>query len=152
PGAQRGNDAKGQKLQDTVATDLAHALMWKAVLDFGRPEDVSRRQLLERFERILRLFPDSQHVPRARATAEMLRRMLKEDGEYATKRKAGKPFDRLTKAEQIADLIFRLSDQFGRQWGEPGGVEIFDFKGGPGNTPADQLVQYGYDAVPQLLA
>ncbi len=139
--------APGRTVQDKVAGDLAHALMWQAILDFGNPK-ISRAQFLERFEHIARNFPDSEHHKRARETADLLKTMIREDAGYAKKRQAGKPFEKLSKKEQIAELIFRLRDQNGRQWGQPGSCDIFNDKE---NSPAHQLRKMGLDAVPQLI-
>jgi hypothetical protein len=149
----RGTKARArQTLQQAVADDIAHKEMWQAVLDFEDPA-ISRAQLLERFERIVRNYPDSEHVARARETAALLRQMGKEDAEHAARRKAGKPFEQLSKTGQIADLIFQLRDQNGHQRSQPGWCDIFDFDflGRQKDTPAHQLVKFGYDAVPQLI-
>jgi hypothetical protein len=151
-GNQRGRNSGGQPepLPQAVAGDIAHAEMWRAVLDFGAP-GVSRRQLLERFERLVRNYPESEHAARAVETADLLRKMVKEDTEHAAKRQAGKPFEQLSKKEQIAELIFQLRDQNGHQWDQPGACDIFLTRDGKEDTPAHRLVKYGFDAVPQLI-
>jgi hypothetical protein len=62
----------------------------------------------------------------------------------------------MTTEERVAELIFRLREQNGQQWSQPGSCDIFihdrfgDRKGQ--KSPAQQLVEIGYDAVPQLIA
>jgi hypothetical protein len=137
-------------LQEKVADDLAYIEMWRAVLAFGNPQ-VPRRELNERFERIVKNFPKSQYHARARETAVLLKQMIQEDEEHAARRKKGKPFDQLTKKEQIAELIFQLRDQPGHQFMQPGWCDIFMTFAGGKDTPAHRLVDIGYDAVPQLV-
>jgi hypothetical protein len=50
----------------------------------------------------------------------------------------------------VAELIFRLRDQNGRQSGQPGACDIFET--GTEDSPAHRLVKIGYDAVPQLIS
>lgn len=152
PGRQWGpaEARPAQSLQEGVARDIAHAEMWRAVLDFGDP-GVSCRQLLERFDRLVRNYPESEHAARAVETADLLRRMVKEDAEHAAKRRAGRPFEQLSRKEQIAELIFQLRDQNGRQWSQPGHCDIFLTRGDKEDSPAHRLVRYGFDAIPQLI-
>jgi hypothetical protein len=143
------NDPPTQPLRRLVADDLAHTEMWRAVVAFGDPA-VSRAQLLERFERITKNYPNSEHRKRARETALVLRRMIKEGAAHAAKQPAG-PFERLGKEEQIAELIFQLRDQNGHQYTQPGACDIFDTLNDKKDTPAHRLIDWGYDAVPQLI-
>ena len=62
-----------------------------------------------------------------------------------------KPFEQLSKKEQIAELIFQLRDQNGHQFSQPGSCDIFDPISVKQDTPAHRLVKMGYDAVPQLI-
>jgi hypothetical protein len=157
PAETRGRDRPAeQSFRQGLAVDIGHGQMWQAVLDFGHPS-VSRPQLLERFERIVRNYPQSEHVTRARETITLLKQMIKEDEEHAKKRAAGKPFEQLSKREQIEELIFQLRDQNGKQDSQPGSCDIFDdfdpeTRGRVDkDTPAHQLVKMGYDAIPQLI-
>lgn len=77
----------------------------------------------------------------------MLRQMIVEDNTHT---KQAQSFAEMTQEEQIAELIFQLRDQNGRQWGQPGTCDIFSDPRGE-NSPAEQLVQIGYPAVPQLI-
>jgi hypothetical protein len=136
-------------LRQLVAEDLAHTEMWRAVLAFGDPT-VPRTELLNRFERIVKNYPESEHHKRAGETAALLRRMLKEDAEHAARQPAG-PFEQLATQEQVAELIFQLRDQNGHQYFQPGDCDIFDTFSGKEDTPAHRLVAMAYEAVPQLI-
>jgi hypothetical protein len=144
-------DQPKRTFPQVVAADLAHAHMWRAVLDFGEPE-VSRPQLLEKFRHLVRHYPESEHIGSARETVALLEQMVQEDEEHGRRRHGGKPFVQLNKQEQIAELIFLLRDQNGQQWSQPGSCDIFLTRDGSEDTPAHQLVRMGYDAVPQLIA
>lgn len=128
---------------------LAHMRMWRAVLDFG---DLSftRPELLAEFERIVRDFPDSQHLDSAKGYVAQLQKMIAEDEEHA---RTARPLAQMSEQEKVREWIFRLRDQHGHQFGQPGGVEIFDHlsQPGTGDSPADQLVRLGFAAVPALI-
>lgn len=130
-----------------LVEDLAHMEMWRGVETFGNTE-VSREELLASFQRILEKFPGSPHIPQARATAEMLAKMIREDREHAATRANGPPFEELPRREQIAELLFQLRDQNGHQISQPGECNIFMTSKA---SAAHQLVAIGYDAVPQLI-
>lgn len=161
PDLQTGKQLLIEDLQEKIAEDISHAEMWRAVLAFSYPE-VSRKELLQRFRRIEKHFPKSRHAKRAKETADILAKMVKEDEAHAkTKRK---PFDKMTTKEQVAELIFQLRDQNGHQWSQPGSCDIFadprdgglfghafGEKGSDGGSPASQLVAIGYEAIPQLI-
>jgi hypothetical protein len=137
-----------QPLKQLVADDLAHTEMWRGILAFEDPA-IPRTELLKRFERIVKNYPESEHQERAKDTVALLQKMVKEDAEHAKEDR--KPFEQLGKKEQIAELIFQLRDQNGRQYMQPGACDIFDRLGGKEDTPAHRLVKMGYDAVPQLI-
>ena len=118
-----------------------------AVLKFGTPE-VSRAELLDEFRRFKKNFPDSQHIERAQDTAELLEQMVREDKEHAQLKQP--PFDEMTTEQQVAELIFQLRDQNGQQWGQPGSCDFFNDSRGA-ESPASQLLEIGFDAVPQLI-
>lgn len=133
-----------------LACDLAHAEMWTAVLKFGNPTE-SRERLRARFEHIVEHYPESKHVERAKEHAAQLATMVREDREHAERRQAGKPVAELTGDERIAELIFQLREQNGRQYAQPGACDIFHTGDDKQDSPAHQLVAIGYDAVPQLI-
>jgi hypothetical protein len=137
-----------QPLKQLVADDLAHTEMWRGILAFEDPA-IPRTELLKRFERIVKNYPDSKHQERAKDTVALLQKMVKEDTEHAKNDR--KPFEQLSKKDQIAELIFQLRDQNGHQFSQPGECDIFDRFGGKEDTPAHRLVKMGYDAVPQLI-
>lgn len=145
PDPRRGRgDADG--LLDQLKRDHAHTMMWRAVVNFGN-KDVKRPELLKQFEFVVKHFPDSEHHDRATKTIEMLRQMIAEDEEHA---KTAKAVDKLKGDELVAELIFRLRDQNGQQWSQPGSCNIFLDERGE-ESPADRLVALGFDAVPLLI-
>ncbi|MFT3883683.1 MAG: hypothetical protein QM703_29045 [Gemmatales bacterium] len=84
--------------------------------------------------------------------AAVLEKMVAEDKQHVA---PAKPWASLTKKEQAAELVFRLRDQHGEQWSQPGSCDIFSQdrmgeKNAP-KSPALQLVELGYDAVPLLI-
>ena len=134
-------------LIDLVAADLAHTEMSRACAGVRRG-GYAAPELLKHFEHITRHYPASGHFKDAKAAAAVLRRMIQEDAEHA---KAARPFAKLRKQEQIAELIFQLREQNGHQFTQPGACDIFDRIAGKKDTPAHKLVKFGYDAVPQLI-
>jgi hypothetical protein len=137
-------------LLPAAADEIAHNQMWELVETFGNPQ-VTWEELLERYRRFVRNYPESKHQKTAKETAALLQQMVKEDAEHARRRQTAKPFDKLSKAEQIAELIFQLRDQNGHQFMQPGSCDIFDRFGGAKDTAAHRLVKVGYSAVPQLI-
>ncbi len=146
----RRDDVPSENFQQSLATDIAHAEMWRAVLKFG-DADVSRTQLLEAFERIVKNYQASEHIAQATETVILLKKMIQEDAAHAEERKSGKPFEELSRNEQIAELIFQLRDQNGHQWSQPGSCDVFMTADGDDKSPAHRLVKMGYDAMPQLI-
>ena len=98
--------------------------------------------MLAEFSLLATKFPHSQHAERAKETAELLAQMIAEDKAHAAK--PAKEFDKLTKAEQAAELVFELRDQNGQQWSQPGSCDIFLDPRGE-NSPASRLVAMGFD-------
>ena len=144
-----GQDDSSLSLRAKLEKDLGLSMMWKAVLDFGAPS-ISRKELLAEFQAIARNYPDSEYAARARDTAERLSKMIAEDEQHA--KSPPKPLAELPMEQRIAELIFRLRDQNGQQWSQPGECDIFLVPNMDTNTPAHQLVNIGYPAVPQLIA
>jgi hypothetical protein len=144
-----GADVPLTPLPRAIAQDLAYTEMWRGIVAFGDPE-VTRSQLLKRFQRFVRNYPDSEHAARARETVSLLKQMVREDAEH-TRKRAGKPFARLSKDEQIADLIFRLRDQNAHQVFQPGSCDLFWPPNNKEDTPAHRLVRRGLDVVPRLI-
>ena len=127
--------------------DPAYSAMWKAVLDFENIS-VSRPQLLAEFQAVIKNYPDSEYQQRARRTVEILTRMIAEDEAHA--KLAVTNLALLPVEDRVRECIFRLRDQNGHQWSQPGWCDILNDTRGT-NTPAYQLVNVGYPAVPQLI-
>jgi hypothetical protein len=129
-----------------LSDDIADALMWQYILDFGDPT-ITRLQLFERFHRFAQHFPKNQYAGRAAETADLLQRMIREDKEHGptTRSKPDLPV-----RDRVTELIFQLRDQNGQQWSQPGRCDIFDDPRGD-SSPAAQLAVIGLDAVPQLI-
>jgi hypothetical protein len=147
-----GRKSKHQSLRDYVEEDIAHVVMWRNVRAFGDPR-IDRGELLARFEAFVHEFPRSRHLQRAKSTASILRRMVAEDEEHASR-----PVDlaATSERERVAELIFRLRNQRGCQMSQPGRCDIFAeaylaMRRKPADTPAHQLVKIGNAAVPQLI-
>lgn len=109
-------------------------------------------------ESLISRFPQSPHVPRAKSTAKILAQMIAEDQSHDLPADFGK----LSVEQKVSDLIFRLRDQNGVQFCQPGSCDIFfsgtltrvlddDPKSQRELSPAGQLVEIGHDAVPQLI-
>ena len=136
----------------SVERDLAHALMWRSVESFGNAQ-VPRRELLKQFETIERSYVRSEHHARAKTTVATLRRMIVEDDAHQLL--TDEALAKLPVKAQVKEWIFRLRDQTGHQWSQPGSCEIFgDFGFGDtkGTTPAHHLARFGHAAVPLLIA
>jgi hypothetical protein len=147
--ARRGGHNQEPTFRQSIEKDLGHTMMWRGILDF---EDVSisRLQLLDEFEKILKDYPHSEHRDRAQKTAEVLKRMIAEDQVHKTV--GSNDLVRLPVDDQVKELIFQLRDQNGHQFSQPGWCDIFEDWRGTTNTPAHRLVALGYAAVPQLIA
>lgn len=130
-----------------LSDDFAYSAIWKAFLDFEDTK-IARPQLLATFRDFVAHFPDGQYTARAKETAEILEKMVKEDQDHA--RASTRPVDQLPVKDRVAELIFQLRDQHGQQWSQPGACDIFFDERGD-KTPASQLVAIGFDAVPQLI-
>jgi len=138
-----------QSARERIAVDVAHAEMWRAVEQFG-DISISRTDLLDRFRWLAASFPESPHHERARQTAALLAQMADEDEE-----RAGRSVDwalrDLPIKEQVAEWIYRLRDQNGKQYYFPLECDVFSSHEGVEDSPAHVLVRFGYDAVPQLI-
>src|SRR5262249_26118369 len=97
--------------------------------------------------------PDSDHRKEAEGNIEVLTKMVAEDQEHA---KSAKPIEAMTVEEQVQEWIFRLCDQNGHQYSQPGTCDIFAVEGlragDDGSSPAHQLAKLGFAAVPSLIA
>ena len=148
-GAYWNQETNKGPLREDLYEEFATAMIWRAVEAFG-DASITRPQLLSLFRTYLSTFRTSKHAKTAKEAVGLLTRMIAEDGE---REHGSKPFRTMTKDEKIADLIFRLRDQNGGQFMQPGSPSVFYSMSDPDNenTPAHQLVAMGYDAVPQLI-
>lgn len=142
---RRDHPKKPRNYQEAMYDGIAHKEIWQAVVDFGDPT-VSRPELLKRIDRIYEHFPQSEDAQVSLDMAKNLEKMITEDLEH---KKNSKPFAEMTRKERIADLIFRLRDQNGQQWSQPGSCDVF--ADGNETNPATQLVEMGFDAIPSLI-
>ena len=147
--SRRGRDETASNFRETLEKNLGHAMMWRAVVNFENTS-VFRTELLAQFESIVSNYPHSEHLERAKQTVGILKRMVSEDEMHA--KLALTNFNQLPMEQQVRELIFRLRDQNGHQFSQPGSCDIFEDWRGTTNTPAHQLVKLGYAAVPQLIA
>ncbi len=139
PSDEGKKDSLAKKLMD----DIGYDFMWATVLGHAYQ---SRPQLILDFEYIVKKFPLSRYVVQAKKSIEILHRMAQEDEDYK-KEISNERADEITIKEKIADLIFQLRDQTGQQYIQPGFCNIFLGS----ETPAHQLFEIGYQAVPQLI-
>ena len=132
---------------DTIHRGIAHTMIQRSTWAFHDPK-IPRPQLLAMFRDIAKKFPDSGLEDEVKETVAILESMVAEDEQHA-KHPATAP-QKMTKQEQIAELIFQLRDQNGGQSSIPGSVNVFWAPRGE-VSPAKQLVKIGYDAIPQLI-
>jgi hypothetical protein len=144
---QRRDERTPPGLRDEVAADLAQTSIWRAKLALDRP-DTKREDLLATFRRVAEKFPGTEHGDEAARYAKVLARMVAEDREHA---KTARPFESLSPAEQVEELVFQLRDQDGGQFMQPGAPTVFTDRRGK-DSPAERLVALGAAAVPALLA
>lgn len=143
------NDA-GRPIEDVAAEHFDVTVIWKCVLDFG-DASVSRARLLEEMTAYAKSFPKSGHHATADEATRMLTSMLVEDATHV--RLTEEAFAKLPAADRAAELIFRLRDQNGGQFSQPGSPSIFFRADAEDDTtsPGVRLLAMGYDAVPQLI-
>lgn len=139
-----------KSFRESLEENVAYLMMWRAVVSFGNTS-ITRPQLLVMFEPIVTNYPDSEYHERAVQTVKILRRMIAEDEAHAKNPITN--LDQLPVEARISELIFRLRNQNGHQYSQPGSCDIFgDWRREDTNTPAHQLLRLGYSAVPQLIA
>ena len=135
-------------IEEMAADELAESVLWKITLDFGEAS-VSREQLLARLRAWLRSFPNSTPAPTSDEGARLLEKMVAEDAAHAPVSDA--ELAKLPPDARARELIFRLRDQPGGQFMQPGSPSILCHFGTADDTPADRLVAMGADAVPALI-
>jgi hypothetical protein len=133
-----------KSLQELVAEELSWAEIWRTAEAFEDVE-LSWVQMRERCERIIRICPDNTCVPEVRERVKILNRMIREEAEHARQRQNAPPFEKLSKTEQIAELVFQLRNQTGRRvFTSFTGKEMHD-------SPAHRLARMGYEVIPALV-
>ena len=151
---------ESKPMREALEIELGHVEMWRSVLECGgrtfgwtlwdgiAPSLRSREELAVAFRRIEHHFPLSPHVDDAKEMAVRLERMVKEDGEHP----AIPPdaWEQLPLDKRIAELVWRLRDQNGHQFSEPGWCSVLGMSD-EGDSPAHQLLKIGYPAVPALI-
>lgn len=162
-GPKGGNGPTGD-LTARVEADLGHAAMWRAVEATGgiaqeqaaeewdTPPLPTREELLTRFRDVVRLYPRSEHVPRAKAAAAMLESMVAEDKAHVAI--ADEVLTKLPVEAQVRELIFRLRDQRSALPGGGYGVTLLHDSApleNKNSSPVHHLVQIGLPAVPKLI-
>lgn len=141
-------EGEGKPLAERLEHEFGHVMIWRAMLACDDPKN-PRGELLKGFERVAKHCPKSRHAERAAAMVELLKRMIVEDEAYAAARLA-LPFEKLSGEDRIKDLIYQLRDQDGGQFMQPGSCSVFKF-GQNQDSPADRLVEIGFEAVPFLI-
>jgi hypothetical protein len=127
--------------------DVGKAALGHAVSACG-DVSITRPQLLVQFEAIIRNYPHSQDYQRAKQMADILKQMIAEDDQHA--KMAPKDPNQLPAEERVRELIYRLRDQ--RMSGITDGRFAMRIRSeGATKSPAHQLVDLGYTAVPQLI-
>jgi hypothetical protein len=103
---------------------------------------------LKAYEDFAAHFPASPKAGYARETADLLREMIAEEADHHPK-----PLEQMSAAEQVAENIYQLRNLAANHW-------MFDRRlrnavsaseDKEVVTPADRLVDFGYEAVPQLI-
>jgi hypothetical protein len=139
------HDERPKSLCESFADNFARVLTWQALEEFAKPS-VTRKQILARFEWLLRTFARTDEAENIRETASLLRKMVAEDEEHDHRpHRAAKE---MTKSERVAELIYQLRNQRGD--GDEIYTEYFMPDHSPGN-PISGVLDAGYDTVPQLI-
>ena len=131
------------RLEDDIGTSL----IWRATLEMGET-NLSRKELLGKFQTIVTNYPDFAYHARAATIASKLAKMVAQDDERA--KSPPKPLEQLSTNDRIRELIYELRDENGHQFFQPGESDVLI--GSSSNSAAHRLVSIGYPAVPQLIA
>jgi hypothetical protein len=131
-------------LQERVAESLSSVETARALVALRDPK-VSRAQVLQQLERVVRLFPGCRNYSQVCDLAVQIGMMVDEDRLHALQRHR-RPLAQLSERERLAELVYQLRDQPGVSDEMGMGDILSDPK-----SPAGQLVARGYAAVPLLL-
>ena len=143
--ARRNSNKDEGSLQKKLEVDIGHSEMWRAVLNFEN-SNISFDEIQKGLIRIQKKFPASSHTERAKKMSQLLESMIQEE----KKRKKVIITEKTPLKEKVAELIFQLRTQNGFQMSQPGACNIF-LDPRKEKSPAHQLLEIGYDAVPQLI-
>ncbi|MCU0724252.1 MAG: HEAT repeat domain-containing protein [Planctomycetes bacterium] len=136
-------------IEKVAAEQLGESVLWGITLQF---EDltVTREKLLERLRAHLRSFPESTHRPMVEEAVRILAAMVAEDA--AHRGLSAEELAALPVAGRVRELVFRLRDQHGGQFMQPGSPSIYCFDDAEdARSPARALETLGFDAVPALI-
>ena len=145
-------------LQQAFSEDLAQMTCRRIMIDFSNPK-VSRSELLKRLERFTKTFPKAKDHKKVLETARILHAMLAEDRAH----QSPPDITKLSSEQHIAELIFQLRDSHRGQWGKLvylseetlDHITAFSDENSEDDLEpgaAKQLLEMGFDAVPQLIA
>ncbi|MEM7475024.1 MAG: hypothetical protein AAF483_08525 [Planctomycetota bacterium] len=152
---QGGGAPMNLTFTELLKREIAHGKTWEGITRFGDIKH-SRQDLLQYFQGIKQEFPEHENAERVAETIRILKRMVVEDEKRF---EAGETSD-LSGEQLVADLIFRLRDQNGQQFSQPGSCDIFwndrpfmhkQEKDPTKYSPAWQLKKLGVEAVPLLI-
>ncbi len=144
----RSEDTPDRSVTSAIATDMAYDTVWRTILRFDDTKS-TRDQILADYRDTARRFPGNKYGDEAKSKAEVLSRMVTEDRDHAAE--IARRHAPVTPAERIADLVFELRDQNGRQFSQPGSCDVFNDPRGD-KSPASQLAEIGRPAVPSLIS
>ncbi len=148
--ATRHDERVGGPLREDLIDEFATPRIERHVRALGDPR-VPRTELLRRFRTFLVHFPNSpSHAETAKEAVGILEEMVAEDELHAA---STKPFEDMSREEQVAELIYQLRDLNGSQRLDPGYPSIWASADGTKteDTAAHKLKAMGYDAIPQLI-
>ncbi|MEM7698266.1 MAG: hypothetical protein AAF236_07680 [Verrucomicrobiota bacterium] len=131
-----------------IRGDIAKVHLWQTILRFNDPE--IPLTALEADLRIgVRISKGTEFAERSEDTLRVLQSMIAEVEERPLLTVV--EIASLPREKQIAEWIRHLCNQNGYQMFEPGGCSIFMTRDRSKDTAAHRLLEYGYDAVPQLI-
>jgi hypothetical protein len=136
-------NARARDLAAHLARAVGHGEFWRLIVDFGDPS-IPYLALHARTVRWRELFPGHDHAARAAEVERTLARMLAEDRAWPA------PDGSPTVDALARELAFRLRDQNGQQWGQPGSCDLFADPRGD-DSPLTRITALGVDAVPALI-
>ena len=142
------------ELQSGIAAfvdgETAKSAYWAAILLADDP-DLPWERVAQRFRWVAQEFPDSSYGRLADESASTIERML----DAKSRHESAGAAEALTVEARVDELIFQLMNQDGEQHSDPGAVDFFwndrVSRGDREPSPAQQLVNIGMPAVPQLI-